>query len=82
MRFFDECFSDINYRMRVLKMFPKEFAKGYVLYKEGKLLGDFPGDRNGWYLLEPERTVKFNFHGSDIPLFVNAIPQILDLDAA
>ena len=33
MKFFDDKFPDINYRMRVLKMFPPEFAKGYVLYK-------------------------------------------------
>jgi len=33
MKFFDEQFPDINYRMRVLKLFPKEFAKGYLLYK-------------------------------------------------
>ena len=82
MRFFDEQFSDIGYRMRVLKLFPKEFQKGYLLYKEGKLPTDYPGDQGGWYLLNPERTVKFNFHNSDIPMFVNAIPQILDLDAA
>ena len=35
MRFFDDQFPDINYRMRVLKMFPDEFLKGYVLYKQG-----------------------------------------------
>ena len=33
MAFFDTCFHDINYRTKVLKMFPEEFAKGYVLYK-------------------------------------------------
>ena len=41
MRFFDEQFADVGYRMRVLKMFPAEFAKGYVLYKQGKLQPDF-----------------------------------------
>ena len=44
MRFFDEKFRDVQYRMRVLSMFPKEFAKGYVLYKQGKLPSDFFGD--------------------------------------
>ena len=44
MKFFDEKFADINYRMRVLKMFPTEFAKGYLLYKQGKLQPDFQGD--------------------------------------
>jgi hypothetical protein len=40
------------------------------------------GDNWGWYLLDPQSTLKFNFNGSDMPLFVNAIPSILDLDAA
>lgn len=83
MKFFDECFRDTNYRMRVLKMFPQEFAKGYLMYKQGKLPSDDPMDRQGgWYLLEPGNAIKFNLYGNDIPLFTNAIPAILDLDAA
>jgi hypothetical protein len=83
MRFFDDNFADINYRMRVLKMFPKEFAKGYLLYKQNKLPRDFIGDEYcSWYLLDPEKTVKFNFTADDMPYFVNAIPSLLDLDAA
>jgi len=83
MRFFDDNFTDINYRMRVLKMFPKEFAKGYLLYKQNKLPRDFIGDEYcSWYLLDPEKTVKFNFTADDMPYFVNAIPALLDLDAA
>jgi hypothetical protein len=31
MAYFDEKFHDVNYRMKVLKMFPKDFQKGYVL---------------------------------------------------
>jgi hypothetical protein len=82
MKFFDT-FRDINYRMRVLNLFPDEFKKGYMLYKQGKLLPDIQGDNSGsWYLLEPENTIKFNFNGSDIPTFVNAIPALIDLDAA
>ena len=82
MKFFDT-FRDPGYRMRVLKLFPDEFAKGYMLYKQGKLVPDIPGDNSGsWYLLEPENTVKFNFNGSDVPIFVNVIPSLLDLDAA
>lgn len=83
MRFFDEKFTDINYRMRVLKLFPPEFAKGYVLYRQGKLAPDFCGDTSGsWYLLDPEKTARFALTDSEAPLFVNAIPAILDLDAA
>ena len=42
---------------------------------------------NGWWLLDPDKTMKFSFSngaygGGDIPLFINAIPAILDLDAA
>lgn len=101
MRFFDENFRDVNYRMKILRMFPKEFQKGYVLYKQGKLEPDteyYPlGRRNShlvntntqlnwrpgyWYTLEPGSAVKFCFNNGDQPLFINAIPAILDLDAA
>ena len=81
MAFFDT-FPDINYRMRVLNLFPDEFKKGYVLYKQGKLPLDFLGDKNGWFLLTPGLAFKFNMNGSDIPIFVNIIPALLDLDAA
>jgi hypothetical protein len=65
-------------------MFPDEFSKGYMLYKQGKLQPDYIGDEycGCWYLLDPENTVKFNFAGSDMPLFVTSIPALLDLDAA
>lgn len=82
MRFFDT-FGDTQYRMKVLKLFPDEFAKGYILYKQGKLKPDFAGDTCGsWYLLDPANTIKFSFYNNDVPMFVNAIPSILDLDAA
>lgn len=82
MNYFDEKFSDINYRMKVLKMFPDEFLKGYTLFKQGKLAQDFNGDSGGWYLLDPECAFKFNVNNNDLPMFANAIPAILDLDAA
>ncbi len=89
MRFFDDQFPNIDYRMRVLKMFPAEFAKGYVLYKQGKLQDISPvSERNtsaqasGWYLLNPGSVVKFSFTSNDMPVFVNACPAIIDLDAA
>lgn len=92
MAFFDR-FRDDNYKMRVLKLFPPEFEKGYKLYKQNKLQPDFLGEpvlypkkreqpSNGWYLLEPGSAFKFNLNGSDIPTFINVIPYILDLDAA
>ena len=95
MKFFDT-FKDINYRMKVLNLFPDEFKEGYMLYKKNKLTQDdfttisSSGRwnvrreplRDGWYLLEPLNCVKFNFNGNDTPLFVSAIPSIIDLDAA
>ena len=88
MKFFDVMFPDTTYRMKVLNLFPDEFKKGYVAYKSGKLLPESSWDREcGWWLLDPQKTMKFSFSnggfgGADIPLFINAIPAILDLDAA
>ena len=82
MRFFDT-FKDIAYRLKVLDLFPDEFKKGYIMYKKGKLDSDIAADKGqGWYILNPENAVKFNFNGSDVPMFINAIPSLLDLDAA
>ena len=82
MKFFDDNFRDTTQRMRMLNMFPKEFRKGYILYKEGKLPADFMGDTAGWYLLDPESCIKFNLNGEDFPAFVSVIPAIIDLDSA
>ena len=89
MRFFDTI-PNVAYRMKVLKLFPEEFAKGYMLYKQGKLVDTEDTGRpfgssltnSGWYLLDPNNTVKFNFKNSDVPIFVSSIPAMLDLDAA
>lgn len=81
MRYFDT-FSDVNYRLKVLDLFPDEFKKGYTLYKRGKLPPDIQGEIGGWYLLTVGNCVKFNFNGSDIPMFVSAIPSMIDLDEA
>lgn len=104
MKFFDKVFPNATYRMKVLKMFPKEFQTGYMQYKSGKnsnntaireTMIDLSEKENwfiseyddAWYPLNPSLTVKFSFSnggfgGQDIPLFINAIPAILDLDAA
>ena len=82
MRFFDDKFSDTSYKMKILNMFPDEFQKGYLLYKQGKLPGDYNGDKSGWYLLDPTNAFKMNINGTDYPILANAIPCILDLDAA
>lgn len=82
MKFFDDYYRHVEYRMRMLKAFPLELQKGYVLYKEGKLPPDYPGDKSGWYALEPENTFKFNIYGEDYPPFMAVIPALIDLDAA
>lgn len=82
MKYFDETFRDTTQRLRILQLFPAEFSKGYVLYKQGKLPPDFMGDTSGWYLLDPEMTVKFNANGDDYPAFISIVPLILDLDEA
>ena len=82
MKFFDDCFRDTAQKLRILKMFPTEFSKGYVLYKQGKLPPESMGDTSGWYLLDPNMTVKFTANGEDYPAFISVIPLILDLDEA
>lgn len=82
MKFFKDYYKDAAYRLKVLKSFPQDFQKGYLLYEEGKLVPDCPGDGSGWYLLDPNFSVKFNIGGSDAPLFMSVIPHIIDLDEA
>jgi hypothetical protein len=82
MKFFDTKFPDLAYRLKVIKSFPKDIQEGYVLYKSGKLPANYSGDSAGWYPLEPGSAVKFDFGNGDIPLFVSAIPAIIDLNAA
>ena len=82
MKFFDVAFKSTEQKMKILNLFPTEFKKGYILYKEGKLQPDFPGDTAGWYLLDPKSVIKFNVNGEDYPLFISVIPMLIDLDAA
>ncbi len=107
MSWFDTRFTDVNYRMRILDLFPEDFKKGYLLYKKGRLPADpdpwtvmlrperpwndtwvndsIPNAKYGrWYLLDPGSVIKFDLGPGrgDLPLFVNAIPSIIDLDNA
>ncbi len=82
MKFFDDFFRDTTQRARVVNLFPKEFKKGYILYKEGKLKPDFAGDTSGWYLLDPKSSIKFNLNGEDYPALISVIPALIDLDEA
>ena len=81
MAYFDT-FTDAQYRMRVLNLFPDEFKKGYVLYKQNRLVTKDYNSENGWFLLTPGLAFKFNLNGSDVPAFLNIVPALLDLDEA
>lgn len=82
LQFFDYYFFNEYQRQQILKTFPKDVKNAYVLYKQGKLKGDFPGDRACWYPLDPGISVKMSLNDKDYPPFANVIPSILDLDAA
>lgn len=82
MSYFKDEFKNEEYIDRILNLFPSEFRKGYNLYKEGKLPPDSPGDKKGWYLLDPKKAFKFNLHEEDIPVFAATIPALIDLDNA
>lgn len=84
MRFFDT-FRDVGTRVKMLKLFPDEFSKGYQLYRQNKLAVDEVAGvqiTGSWYMLEPGACIKFNINNSDIPMFISSIPAIMDLDAA
>lgn len=81
VKFFDDNFKDANQRINVLKSFPKEFAKGYVAHKEGRIKKE-PGDNGDWIVLDSEYAVKFSMGISEIPFMVSVIPAIIDLDEA
>lgn len=82
MKYFDLAFKDTTQRVKMLKLFPAEFKRGYILYKEGKLPPQFAGDTAGWYLLDINSTIKFNINGDDAPMFMSVIPALIDLDEA
>lgn len=82
LQFFDTYFPNIQYKLKVLKMFPKDIQQAYVLYKEGKLKGDYPGDRSCWYPLEPGSSVCLTVNNNQFPMFIGTVPAIIDLDEA
>lgn len=82
MQFFDTYFPNPSYKINILKTFPQDVQKAYVLYKEGKLKGDYPGDTTFWYPLDPDFSVKLSLNDKDFPSLVGVIPSIIDLDQA
>ena len=82
VKFFDEQFKDVDYRIKVLKMFPKEFQQAYVKYKHNTLKKDTQREEPGWFALDAELAIKFNLMGTDVPLFISIIPKLMDLEDA
>lgn len=81
IKFFDDKFTNAEQKMNVLRSFPKEFVKGYIAYKEGRLKVD-PGETGAWLVLDPMLACKFNLNGSEMPMLCAVIPAIIDLDEA
>lgn len=82
LQFFDAYFTNPQHKIQVLQMFPKEVQKAYIAYKQGKLKGDYPGDKTCWFMLDPKFAVKICLNDSDFPPLVGVIPSIIDLDDA
>lgn len=82
LQFFDAYFANPQHRIQIIKTFPKEIQQAYILYKEGKLKGDYPGDKSCWIALDPETSVKLSLNDKDFPPLVGVIPSIIDLDQA
>lgn len=82
VKFFDDKFSDTDYRIKVLKLFPKEIQQAYIKYKHNTLRKDHNGDALGWCALDAGAAFKFNLNHSDIPLFISIIPKLMDLEDA
>lgn len=82
LRFFDVYFSNLQHRLQILNLFPKDIQKAYILYKKGKLKGDYPGDVSFWYPLDPGSSVKMSLNDNDFPALAGVIPSIIDLDQA
>lgn len=82
LRFFDAYFPNPQYKIQILKTFPLDIQKAYIKYKEGKLPGDYPGDKSYWVVLDPATSIKVSLTGGDFPPLVGVIPSIIDLDLA
>lgn len=82
VKYFDDQFADSEYRIKVIKMFPKEVQKAYIDYKKGVLPRDYHGDTAGWVLLDPTLAVKFSLDSSDCPVLASVIPHLMDLEDA
>ena len=82
MSYFDEAFPNAEMRKKILSIFPPDFEKGYRLYKQGKIVGDRPGEKSPWYVLQIGSVVRFYLNEEEFPPLIAVIPAIIDLDMA
>lgn len=81
VKFFDDKFQNAQQKINVVKSFPKEIAKGYIAFKEGRLKQE-GGENRPWITLDPNYTCRFSLNETGIPFLASVIPAILDLDEA
>lgn len=81
VKYFEATFPDAAVRQSVLRTYPREIQTGYLNYLNGSLKMDV-FDRRYWIPLELKKAVKFCFTGSEIPLFIQTLPELLALEEA
>jgi len=67
--------TDEESRKKALKSYPKDVAKAYRKYKNGKLASK-------WIFLDPETSVCFSFFEAMRPLLLGILPACMDYDTA
>lgn len=74
--YFDTTSRDVNERLKIVQMFPKEFVKAYLDFKSGKIKDNMG---KAWVTLSPDFAFKFNLNGEDWPVLSSTIPTIIEL---
>ena len=85
LRFFEQYARNKDLLDRVLKSFPPEFKQNYNLYTSkggNKLPPDSTGNVTSWFAMNPDNTVRFTMGNGEWPMFIAAIPVIIDLGVA
>lgn len=74
VKYFDSI-TDEGSRKKALNSYPKDVAKAYRKYKNGKLASE-------WIFLDPEISVCFSFFETMRPLLLGILPACMDYDTA
>jgi len=74
VEYFDKI-TDEESRKKALESYPKEIAKAYRKYKNGKL-------KSKWVFVDPEISICLSFFEIPRPLFLDIIPACIDYDNA